>query len=108
MFAHPNPSLEAGIDLVVTSLHMMRRLAKTWGVRFHILAHYGLRGQPPFNKSIWECFLNQSGAIDITKRILAFDGPDPVGYDGGHWSAEGHRRVASIIKSEFLLVPQGR
>src|SRR5262249_59770546 len=50
---------------------------------------------PILDDATWEHFIRQTSAVDITNDILASDGPDPIGLDGGHSSAAGHRRVAS-------------
>ena len=66
-----------------------------------MLAHHHLRGVRPFSDSVWADFIRRSGATDITPSLRAMKGSDPVGYDGGHWSAAGHRLVASIVKERL-------
>jgi hypothetical protein len=92
-----SPTPERGVDLVITCLGEMRRLAEIRGAQLHIFSHHRLRSRPIFPDSIWKRFLDQSGAIDMTNRVLASNGPDPVGTDGGHWSAAGNDLVAEIM-----------
>jgi hypothetical protein len=94
-FAPPKLPREGGVDVVVGCLRAMRELADREGIRLHVLAHRWLRTtrHPPF----WAAFLDRAGAVDITEMLRAGPGPDPIGSDGVHSSAEGHRRVASFL-----------
>ena len=89
--------MDSGIDLVVACLNAIRTLADNKGVRLNIFAHRRLQGSA-INDSLWKEFLDKSKVIDITEAIRADSGPNPVGFDGAHWSAEGHRRVAVLIQ----------
>jgi hypothetical protein len=95
--AHASPPPERGVDLVLACLGEMRRLAETRGARLHIFAHHHLRSGPIFADSIWQRFLDQSGAVDMTDRLRASNGPDPVGTDGAHWSPAGNELVTEIV-----------
>lgn len=97
IFARPNPPAEAGRDLVVACLQAMRRVAEARGAQLHILAHHRLRGPLPFSPSLWNDFLQRAGATDITERLRTTAGPDPIGPDGGHWSAAGNALAAQIV-----------
>jgi hypothetical protein len=50
---------------------------------------------------VWADFLHRSGAVDITPRLRAMKGSNPLSYDRGHWSAAGHRLVAAILKERL-------
>jgi len=102
-FAPPKLPLEAGVDVVVGCLRAMRELADREGIRLHVLAHRWLRTTR--HRPFWADFLDRAGAIDITEILRAGPGPDPIGSDGVHWSAEGHRRVASLLVT--ALMPGG-
>ena len=90
-------NVESGTDLVVACLDRMRRVAAANGARIHIFAHRRLRRATGMNPEAWAGFLLRAGATDITDQLRLPATPDPVGFDGGHWSAEGHRRAALII-----------
>ena len=79
----------------------MRDIAARRGARIHLLAHRHLRKSGRFSQSAWADFLERAGAMDITPRLQSMKGADPVAYDGGHWSAAGHREVAAIVKELF-------
>jgi hypothetical protein len=113
LFAGVDPAPRDGIAIVVGCLQAMRRLAQANGARFHVLLHHRLtngrvRSAPILDDAIWERFIQQTGALDITNDILGGDGADPIGLDGGHWSAAGHRRVASKILADILEVSDKR
>jgi hypothetical protein len=95
--AHDSPAPEQGVELVLACLGEMRRLAETRGARLHIFAHHHLRNSPMFPDSIWQRFLDLSGAIDMTSRLRASNGPDPIGTDGAHWSPAGNELVTEIV-----------
>ena len=84
-------------EMVLACLASMRRLGEANGARVHVFAHRRARRPSFVTPSVWGDFLTRAGAADITDAILAGTGPDPVGYDGGHWSREGHRRAANFI-----------
>ena len=88
---------DAGAEIVVACLGAMRRLAEAHGARVHIVAHRLLHQRSTVSAPVWRDFLARSGATDMTDAILSGKGPDPVGYDGAHWSREGNRRVAQLI-----------
>jgi len=94
----PDPPLEAGVDLVLGSLATLRGVAGQHGASLYILVHHRLRARRVLSPQTEKKFLESSGAIDITERIGEGSGGDPVGSDGAHWSAEGHRRVAAIVQ----------
>lgn len=94
---HGHSDLTAASDLVIACLSAMRDLAAQRGARFHVLAHRS-PGQHPKVASFWTDFVHRSGAVDITPRLFTTNGPDPRGYDHLHWSAAGHRLVASILE----------
>src|SRR5262249_49906620 len=97
-FADPPVDAGPGVDVVVACLAEMRAIARRWGARFHVLAHLHLRGLAVITAPQWADFLNRSGATDITERLRSSGGPDLVAYDGTHWNAAGHRRVAALLK----------
>src|SRR5262245_35943489 len=110
LFAKPSPAARDGLEVVVECLREMRRLAEASATSFHVLVHHRLtngrvRTAPILDDVAWQQFMQHSGAVDITDYILAGDGEDPIGSDGGHWSAAGHRRVASKIIADFLNPP---
>jgi hypothetical protein len=93
----PDPPVEAGVDRVLASLATLRDVAEKRGAALHVLVHHRLGAPRALAAESEKRFLDASGAIDITERIRAGSGADPVGTDGAHWSAEGHRRVAAIV-----------
>ena len=95
--APKNLDTDAGIDVVVSCVRAMRRIAEAHGARVHVLAHRLLTQQSTVSPTVWEDFLKRTEAIDITDSIRVGNGADPVGYDRAHWSAEGHSRVAQLI-----------
>ena len=102
IFAGPNPDPAGGVDVVTASLNEMRNIAAQRGARFHVLVHDRLRNPESFYPPAWEQYRHHSGVTDITQYLRgAPDNPDPVGYDGVHWSAEGHQRVAAFMKEKL-------
>jgi hypothetical protein len=97
------PEAEGGVDLAIACLEEMRRLSTARQARFHVLVHRRLEGQI-VEARLWQDFLRKSGAVDITERLRA-QGPDVIGYDGGHWSAAGHQLVATIVKETIDAHP---
>lgn len=96
--ANDSPPPERGVELVLACLGEMRRLAETRAVRLHVFAHHYLRlAGPIFPDSVWQRFLDRSGAVDMTERLRASKGPDPVGTDGAHWSPAGNELVTDIV-----------
>jgi len=93
----PDPPLEPGIDLVVGSLATLREVAQRQQISLHVLLHHRVGAEPALFAASAKRFLDASGAVDITGRIRSGPG-DPIGGDGAHWSAEGHRRVAAIVE----------
>jgi len=63
------------------------------------------RSSPILGETTWERFIEETGAIDLTNDILAGNGADLIGPDHGHWSVEGHGRVASKILVDILQTP---
>ena len=43
--------------------------------------------------ALWTDFIARSGAIDLTGAVRTGERPNPIGFDGLHWSAEGNRRA---------------
>jgi len=101
LFKSPEPPVAGGTEVVLACVEGMRDLAVGRGARFHLLAHRHLRGLKPFPESVWLEFLRRSGAEDITPRLRAMKGADPLAYDRGHWSAAGHRLVAALLKERL-------
>lgn len=99
--SHSTPSFDNGIDLVLACLQSMRQLAESKGAQIHIFAYHRLAGPPTLSESGRERFLARSGAIDLTERVRAFQGPNPIGSDGTHWSPAGNALVADTLL-EFL------
>jgi hypothetical protein len=97
-FKSSEPDVGGGTEVILACVAEMRELAAKRGARFHVVAHRHLRIGKPFPDSLWADFVQRAGATDITPRLRAMRGADPVGYDGGHWSAAGHRLVAEIVK----------
>jgi hypothetical protein len=98
LFKTPEPDVGCGTEVILACVAEMRGLAARRGARFHVVAHRHLRVGKPFPDSLWSDFVQRAGATDITPRLRAMQGADPVGYDGGHWSAAGHRLVAEIVR----------
>lgn len=88
---------DPGAEMVLACLASIRQLAESKGARVHVFAHRRARRPSLITPAVWRDFLTRSGAVDITDVILAGSNPDPIGYDGGHWSGEGHRRAANFI-----------
>jgi len=101
LFKDPEPGVAGGSEVVLACVEAMRDIATRRGARFHVLAHRHLRGLKPFPESVWVDFLHRSGAMDITPDLRAMKGADPMGYDRGHWSAAGHRLVASLVNERL-------
>jgi lysophospholipase L1-like esterase len=97
----PPPDTAAGIPLVSACMREMRQVCKEHKARFSALAYRHLRGQNQVGAADWQRFLSSAAAEDITDAIKQPAVPDPVGYDGTHWSAEGHRRVASLLQQRL-------
>jgi hypothetical protein len=104
LFKDPEPECAGGMDVVVACLAAMRELAAQRGSHLHVLAHQHLRKPRSFPEGMWADFLHRSGAIDITPHLRSLQGSDPISYDGGHWSAAGHRRVATFVKELLTSV----
>ena len=100
-FKDPEPLVAGGSEVVLACVEAMREITTRRGARFHLLAHRHLRGLKPFPEEVWVDFLQRSGATDITPSLRAMKADDPIGYDGGHWSAAGHRLVASLVKERL-------
>ena len=98
------PPVEPGIELVAACLREMQHLAVARGAQLHILIHHPLKGKPLFDIKGLKHFTEQTGAIDITQRILDCAGPVPVAYDNAHWNAAAHRCVATLIETDILKV----
>lgn len=96
------PPPENGISLVATCLTAMRRLSESRGAKFHALVYHRLNGPLPFDSLKMDRFVKDLHAIDITDWVRATPNSDPIGSDGAHWSAAGHRRVATLIENECL------
>ena len=94
----PLPETAAGIPLVSACVREMRQVCKEHKARFSALAYRHLRAQEQLSAADWQRFLGSAAAEDITDAIKQPVMPDPIGYDGLHWSAEGHRRVASLLQ----------
>lgn len=101
MFTPHELSPEPGVGLVIACLRSMQELCDKKGVNLHILAHHHLREPLSIPPSLWSDFLMQSGAIDITERIRTDKDKDPVCFDGMHWSTDGHKQIATLIKEEL-------
>lgn len=95
-FTSTKISVEPDIGLVSACLDAMHTYIDR-GARLHVLAHRRLQGSSAIDNFHWEEFLDRSDAVDITKTILTGFG-NPVGFDGTHWSSEGHRRVAALVR----------
>lgn len=99
--SHSAPDAETGIDVVLGCLQSMRHLAESRSAQIHIFAYRRLDGSPPVSESAWKRFVDESAATDITERVRAAQGANPIGSDGIHWSASGHAVVADTLL-EFL------
>lgn len=97
----PPSDTAAGIPLVSACVREMRQVCKEHKARFSALAYRHLRGQEQVSVADWQRFLSSAAAEDITDAIKQPVMPDPVGYDGTHWSPEGHRRVASFLQQRL-------
>lgn len=98
LFAGPNLDAQGGVEIVISALDEIRRVAERKGARFHVLFHDRLNESKPFSQPRWDAYARDAGVINITKDLRLPAEPDPIGYDGLHWSAEGHRRVSTIVK----------
>lgn len=97
----PPPEAAAGIPLVAACVREMRQVCKEHEARFFVLAHRYLRAHEQLSAADWQRFLGESAAEDITDAIKQPATPDPVSYDGAHWSREGHRRVANLLRQRL-------
>ena len=88
----------AGEDVVVASLERIRQVGASRGARVHVFAHRRIRGGLFTTEATWASFLTRSRAIDITNDVRSGGVGDPVSFDGSHWSAEGNRRAALVIR----------
>ena len=88
----------AGEDVVIASLERIRQLGASRGARVHVFGHRRIRGKLHVTDATWMSFLRRSGAIDITTDVRSGPGGDPVSFDGSHWSREGNRRAARVIR----------
>ena len=86
-----------GEEVVVASLVGIRRLGESRGARLHLFAFRRTRTKSAVSDRTWSSFLNRSGALDMTDSIRVGSGGDPFALDG-HWSAEGNRRAARVIR----------
>jgi hypothetical protein len=100
-FKDREPDVAGGSEVILACTQAMKDTARRRGARLHLLAHRHLRGVKPFAESVWADFINRSDATDITPRLRAMKGANPLSYDGGHWSAAGHRLVASLLKERL-------
>jgi hypothetical protein len=98
----PKPAPGNGVDLVNACLAAIRKVGNEHNARVHVFAHrqlgapYGFASEVP--DSTWTEFIRRSGAVDMTSSIRGNgSGPNPIGFDGLHWSAEGTRRVSNLI-----------
>lgn len=96
-----DPEPESGIDVVIASLEAMKEVATQRRARIHFLVHDRLRNSESLHHPVWNDYMRRSDIIDITEYIRIPAEPDPVGYDGLHWSPEGHRRVAAFLKDKL-------
>jgi hypothetical protein len=101
IFAPPNIDYGGGVNVLTACLNEMRNIAAQRKARFHVLAHNDLSSSEPFRLPMWDEYMRLSGVTDITERVRVPGVPNPVGYDGLHWSAEGNRRVAAIVKERL-------
>jgi lysophospholipase L1-like esterase len=99
--SRPPPDPAPGIPLVSACVREMRQVCKEHKARFSALAHRHLRAREQLSAADWQRFLGSAAAEDITDAIKQPLKPDPVGYDGSHWSAEGHRRVANLLRQRL-------
>ncbi len=90
----------AGSDLIIACAAAMRDAATRRGARIHVLVHH-LREFFPATQSWWEDFARRAGGTDITERLRLPNGANPFVYDGHHWNAEVHKRVAAVVKQRL-------
>jgi hypothetical protein len=86
-----------GGDIIVACVAAMRETTIRRGARFHALVHH-LREFWPASSEWWMDFASRCGGTDITERLRLPGGVNCFCYDGHHWNAEVHQRVASLTK----------
>jgi len=101
LFAAPSQEPGNGVEVVIASLNEMQDIAAQRGAHFHVLVHDRLRNPESFHHPIWNDYIHRPEVINITEYLRASNNLDSVGYDGLHWSAEGHRRVATFLKEKL-------
>ncbi len=79
----------------------MQNIAKRRGAGFQVLVHNRLRESQSFHHPTFDEYTRQPEVTNITEYLRTPGNPDPVGYDGSHWSPEGHRRVAAFLKEKL-------
>lgn len=94
---------DSGTELVLACLGGIRRLGEASGARVHVFAYRLPKRRSTVSDSVWHEVLARAGALDLTEAVRSAPGPSPIGFDGVHWSAEGHRRVASVIHGSLTL-----
>lgn len=99
---------DSGVKVVLACLSAIRGLGEANGARVHIFAHRRANQPSSLTDSVWGDFVARAGAMDITHLFLKapnVGGMSPIGFDGVHWSAEGHRRLAMLIQKTALPLP---
>jgi hypothetical protein len=89
---------DAGEDMVVSCVTAMRKLSEAREARVHVVAHRRLDQASSVSEPVWRDFLRRTAATDITDSIRVAGRPSPLSFDGVHWSFEGNRRVAELIR----------
>lgn len=95
----------AGVEVVLACLGAIRRLGEASGARVHLFA-YRRPDTATVKDSVWRSFVHRAGAVDLTDKIRTA-GQSAIGFDGVHWSAEGHRQVGPLIRESIRTPPGG-
>jgi hypothetical protein len=99
---HSDIDPRRGTDVVLACLGKMRNEIESHGARPVILAHQRIGHPPILGADGWTKFLAASGAMDITDSIRAGSRSNPLGFDKIHWSKEGNRRAAEVVRNNLL------
>jgi hypothetical protein len=98
--ADPTLKHEEGIEVVVACLRSMRAAVESRGGQLLTLTFHHPGRRHAMGASGWRRFLDESGAVDVTDRVLA-GGPGVFAADREHWSPVGHAVVAGVIRERI-------
>ncbi len=98
--ASPELTHEKGTEVVVACLRSMGASVERRGGHLLTLAYRHPGRRHAMGTSGWKSFLDASGAVDVTDRVLA-GGPAMIAADREHWSPAGHAVVAGVIRERI-------